>query len=89
MQDGTVNEQNPSALVHSSLLTRLLLAPNPGPMSLEGTNSYVIGLEAADACVVVDPGPLDEAHLAQLAAAGNVELLTWPNLPLPETLSWS
>ena len=75
MQDGTVNEQNPAALVHSSLLTRLLLAPNPGPMSLEGTNSYVIGHGGAEACVIVDPGPLDEAHLAQLAAAGNVELV--------------
>lgn len=45
-----------------------LLAPNPGPMTLDGTQSYL--LRAGDGpVVVVDPGPADERHLATLAAA--------------------
>lgn len=44
------------------------LAPNPGPMTLDGTNSYVLAGPGAASVVVVDPGPVDEAHLAELAA---------------------
>jgi glyoxylase-like metal-dependent hydrolase (beta-lactamase superfamily II) len=40
-------------------------APNPSPMTLEGTNTYVAAGWA------IDPGPADESHLeAVLAAAG-------------------
>ncbi|OFI39681.1 Zn-dependent hydrolase [Arthrobacter sp. SW1] len=66
---------NDSSLLFSSSLTRYRLAPNPGPMSLDGTNSYVISAPEAGSTVVVDPGPLDEGHLAVLAAAGPVELV--------------
>ena len=59
----------------SSALTRSRLAPNPGPMSLDGTNSYVIAAPGADSTVVVDPGPLDAGHLTALAGAGRVELI--------------
>lgn len=59
----------------SSRLTRRLLAPNPGPMTLDGTNSYVIGAPDSAAVVVVDPGPDDEGHLRTLAEAGPVELI--------------
>lgn len=44
-------------------------------MSLEGTNSYVLGAPGYPGTVVVDPGPLDEDHLQALAAAGPVELI--------------
>jgi glyoxylase-like metal-dependent hydrolase (beta-lactamase superfamily II) len=42
-------------------------APNPGPMTLDGTNSYVIGGEDGPV-TVVDPGPPDPTHLGVLAA---------------------
>lgn len=42
-------------------------APNPSPMTLGGTNTYVV-----QGAWVVDPGPADEAHLqAVLEAAGD------------------
>ncbi|MGW4404999.1 MBL fold metallo-hydrolase [Nonomuraea sp. NPDC004702] len=40
-----------------------LLAPNPSAMTLDGTNTWVIGTRDA---VVVDPGPDDEAHLLRV-----------------------
>ncbi|MGA8113259.1 MAG: MBL fold metallo-hydrolase [Actinocatenispora sp.] len=50
----------------------LVRADNPGPMTLTGTNSWVLRAPGAEDCVVVDPGPPDEEHLARLAAAGPV-----------------
>ena len=43
-----------------------IVAPNPGPMTLEGTNAYIYG---ADPCVVIDPGSEDEGHLDAIRAA--------------------
>ncbi len=51
---------------------RLIRADNPGPMTLDGTNTWVLRPPAGDGVLVVDPGPLDERHLAALAAAGPV-----------------
>lgn len=62
-------------LQRSSGLTHFILAPNPGPMSLDGTNSYILAAPGQTSVVVVDPGPHDEAHLAALARAGAVELV--------------
>ncbi|GAA1719216.1 MBL fold metallo-hydrolase [Isoptericola hypogeus] len=53
----------------------VLRADNPGPMTLDGTRSYVLRAPGAPSAVVVDPGPDDERHLAALAAAGPVELV--------------
>ena len=39
-----------------------VLAPNPGPMTLDGTNTWVVSVPG-DASVVVDPGPDDPGHL--------------------------
>jgi glyoxylase-like metal-dependent hydrolase (beta-lactamase superfamily II) len=55
------------------LLSRLipdfatLVAPNPGPMTLGGTNTYVVGRDLA---YVVDPGPDDAGHLEAVRAEG-------------------
>ncbi|GEK80018.1 MBL fold metallo-hydrolase [Agrococcus baldri] len=38
-----------------------ILAPNPGPMTLDGTNTYVLGGQ-----IVVDPGPADVEHIERL-----------------------
>ncbi len=45
-----------------------VLCPNPSPMTLEGTNTWVLGAPDDDGVIVVDPGPLDEAHLRQVMA---------------------
>lgn len=52
----------------------MLLADNPGPMTLDGTRSYVLRGPGSPSCVVVDPGPPLEPHLAALADAGPVAL---------------
>ena len=41
-------------------------ADNPGPMTLTGTNTWVIR-PADGPAVVIDPGPRDSAHLARIA----------------------
>jgi glyoxylase-like metal-dependent hydrolase (beta-lactamase superfamily II) len=41
-----------------------VLAPNPSGMTLDGTNTYVVGEPGSGQAVLVDPGPDDPAHLA-------------------------
>jgi glyoxylase-like metal-dependent hydrolase (beta-lactamase superfamily II) len=48
----------------------LVRAPNPGPMTLDGTNTWVLRAPGAEHAVVIDPGPLDEGHLARIAGHG-------------------
>lgn len=43
-----------------------MLAPNAGPMTLDGTNTWVLREPGAARSVVVDPGPRDEQHLCSV-----------------------
>lgn len=43
-----------------------VLAPNAGPMTLDGTNTWVIAAPDQRDVVVIDPGPDDLAHWSQL-----------------------
>jgi glyoxylase-like metal-dependent hydrolase (beta-lactamase superfamily II) len=43
-----------------------IVAPNPGPMTLTGTCTYLFG---TDPCVVIDPGPAIGAHIEAIQAA--------------------
>ncbi|MBQ1156724.1 MBL fold metallo-hydrolase [Streptomyces sp. A73] len=45
-----------------------VLAPNPSPMTLDGTNTWIVAEPGSDRAVVIDPGPLDEAHLRNVIA---------------------
>ena len=54
---------------------QLIRAPNPGPMTLDGTNTWVI-TDPAEGAVVVDPGPAIKSHLAAIMAACAPRLTT-------------
>lgn len=45
-----------------------VLAGNPGPMTLDGTNTWLLTADE-ESVVLVDPGPDDAAHLAAVQAA--------------------
>lgn len=49
--------------------TAVVLAPNPSPMTLDGTNTYLLGAPGDGEVIVVDPGPDLPAHRAALDAA--------------------
>lgn len=52
---------------------RRLLANNPGPFTFKGTVSYVVGRGQV---AIIDPGPLDETHIAALLDAVRGETVT-------------
>ncbi len=57
------------AAVVVSDLVRRITAPNAGPMTGPGTNTYLVGVEAV---AVIDPGPDVDSHIeAIMAAAGD------------------
>ncbi len=53
----------------------MLLADNPGLMTLEGTNTWVLRGPRSDEAVVVDPGPDDDEHIGRVAAVGRIALV--------------
>jgi glyoxylase-like metal-dependent hydrolase (beta-lactamase superfamily II) len=53
----------------------VLLADNPGLMTLDGTNTWVLRGARSDELVIVDPGPDDDEHIARVAGLGRVALV--------------
>src|SRR6202011_2946974 len=45
---------------------RRLLVDNPGPFTFKGTLTYIVG---KDRVAIIDPGPIDEAHIAAVLDA--------------------
>ncbi|WP_265520219.1 MBL fold metallo-hydrolase [Oerskovia flava] len=56
-------------------LVTVVRADNPGPMTLDGTRSYLVAAPGNAGRVVVDPGPDDVVHLERLASGARVELV--------------
>jgi glyoxylase-like metal-dependent hydrolase (beta-lactamase superfamily II) len=61
----------PSAL---SPLVRRIVAPNPGPFTGPGTNTYLVGI---DEVAVIDPGPDDKGHVDAIVGASMKERVRW------------
>jgi glyoxylase-like metal-dependent hydrolase (beta-lactamase superfamily II) len=56
-------------------LAAVLLEENPSPMTLEGTNTWVLRAPGERECVVVDPGDDDPEHQQRVAEHGPVALV--------------
>jgi glyoxylase-like metal-dependent hydrolase (beta-lactamase superfamily II) len=50
-----------------------VLAPNPSPLTLDGTNTWVIAEPGSTAVLVVDPGPEDDGHLRRVLSVACAE----------------
>ncbi len=64
-------QAGPAALVAPGV--RRLVAPNPGPFTATGTNTYIVGSGRVG---VIDPGPAIPAHVDALLAAVAGETVT-------------
>jgi glyoxylase-like metal-dependent hydrolase (beta-lactamase superfamily II) len=53
----------------------VLLCDNPGLMTLDGTNTWVLQGRGSDERVIVDPGPDDDAHIERIASLGKIPLV--------------
>jgi glyoxylase-like metal-dependent hydrolase (beta-lactamase superfamily II) len=53
----------------------VLLCNNPGLLTLEGTNTWVLSAPGSDEVVVVDPGPDDVEHVQRVANVGRIALV--------------
>lgn len=69
---GRVTSSAAQPLADLPAWVRLVRAPNAGPMTLDGTNTWVLLPPGAAACAVIDPGPLHEPHLEAVAGHGPV-----------------
>jgi glyoxylase-like metal-dependent hydrolase (beta-lactamase superfamily II) len=53
----------------------VLLADNPGLMTLEGTNTWALRGKGSNELVIVDPGPDDDEHITRVAGLGRITLV--------------
>lgn len=56
----------PGAVIPVAPEVRRIIAPNPGPMTYWGTNTYLVG---NDPVWIIDPGPDDDHHLEAILSA--------------------
>jgi glyoxylase-like metal-dependent hydrolase (beta-lactamase superfamily II) len=72
MEMAFLKEAEPPRLVPLAVRPGIsrMVAPNPGPMTYHGTNTWLI--EGEDGLTVIDPGPNDAAHLKAIQQAGPV-----------------
>lgn len=68
-----MQQPTPGKVVELDDQVRLLLAPNPSPMTHWGTNTYILGRGHV---AVIDPGPESPAHLAAILQATKGEVIT-------------
>lgn len=61
-----VSPHPPGIVQHPEPGLRMVLAPNPSPMTHWGTNTFLLG---EGEVAVIDPGPADPRHLSALLAA--------------------
>ena len=75
MSPGLAQAPEPSAAFgdwHGGQVTEralCILCPNASPMTLDGTNTWVLLEPGSSDAVVIDPGPLDEGHLRAVVDA--------------------
>lgn len=53
----------------------VLLCDNPGPLTLDGTNTWVLRGRGSEEMVIVDPGPDDDEHIGRIASLGKIALV--------------
>jgi glyoxylase-like metal-dependent hydrolase (beta-lactamase superfamily II) len=58
-----------------SSVASVILENNPGSMTLEGTNTWLLRAPDSDSMVVIDPGYEDEPHLTKVAEQAPIELI--------------
>ena len=72
MEMSFLKEAEPARLVPLAVRPGIsrIVAPNPGPMTYHGTNTWLI--EGDDGLTVIDPGPDNAAHLNAILQAGPI-----------------
>ena len=64
---GTLADLSPGVASAISPLVRRIVAPNAGPLTGPGSNTYLVGV---DEIVVVDPGPDVDSHVDAIVGCG-------------------
>src|SRR5450759_244641 len=59
-----LSSSSATSLIAAVALVHRVIAPNPGPYTGPGTNTWIV--EAGPVVAVIDPGPDDEVHLAAI-----------------------
>lgn len=66
MDQSRDEDLTPGVVVRLAQGLRRIVAPNPSPMTAQGTNTYLVGDRTI---AVIDPGPASDAHLDALRQA--------------------